>query len=456
MWSLCPSHRRAVGILAIRFGVTFVAAAAMAVASHATAQEWLVEAGAAGRIEYTDNYFLTSTGTQSATTGSITPFVTAARRTETSDVTALVAVGANRVWGISPTVDYASGRFNLDGSVREASSALSGVASFVRSASLQYQSGQAGAPLALAFTNAASVTGAYTYALTERWLLGATAGAYSNRYDGVENGATFANNHGYYASGNVGYDYAEHTHFTFTAGYINYISDITHGDAATATFGVVHELSPRLTISASAGGFWSDTEPTQNGAGGTRVRDRGGLYGGEIRYTLSEGMQFGANFAENLGPSASGTLNKNEIAGAYLTQQFSERLTGRLGANYARTISPSTISSSSTSNYYAGEIGFSYLLAERWKLDAGYQTTRSQTAQISGEPRSNVVFVSIAYNWPGASFTDWVGRHPVTQGLPGAGPVSFPDRSSGSMLPPGAPPDARPPASLPFDPYTIP
>jgi hypothetical protein len=137
--------------------------------------------------------------------------------------------------------------------------------------------------------------------------------------------------------------------------------------------------------------------------------------------------------------------------------QFSERLTGRLGASYARTISPSTISSSTTSNYCAGEIGFSYLLAQRWKLDAGYQTARSQTAQVSGEPRSNVVFVSIAYNWPGASFTDWVGRHPVTQGLPGAGPVSFPERSSRPTSPPGAAPEARPPASSsPFDPYTIP
>lgn len=417
-----------------------------------------MQTGATARVEYNDNYFLTSTNTQSAFTGSLTPFVTAARRTETSDVTALAAIGGNEVWGISPHVDYVSGRFGLDGSARDADSTWTGGASFVRSASLQYQSAQAGTPLALglAFTDAASASGAYTYALTERWSLGATAGAYSNRYDGVENDGAFSNNHGYYATGNAGYAYSERTYFTFMAGYSNYLSDVTHSDEASTTVGVVHQVSPELTISASLGGFWIDTDAVENALDGNRVRDRGGLYGGGIGYKLSGDTQFDASFSENLGPSSSGTLNKNEAAGAYLTHQFSERLTGRLGATYIRTISPSTISSSSTSNFYSGEIGLTYQLAERWKLDAGYQYARSQTAQLAGEPRSNVVFVSIAYDWPGASFTNWVGRRPDTQGLPGVGPVSFPQHWPGSTSAPGAPPEAQPPVSSPFDPYTIP
>ena len=69
------------------------------VPSVAAAQAWSVQSGVAARGEYNDNYFLTPTNQQSAFTASVSPFVTAARRTETTDVTALLAVGLNRVWG---------------------------------------------------------------------------------------------------------------------------------------------------------------------------------------------------------------------------------------------------------------------------------------------------------------------------------------------------------------------
>ena len=194
-------------------------------------------------------------------------------------------------------------------------------------------------------------------------------------------------------------------------------------------------------------------------ATGSRQRDTGELYGGSISYAFSERTQFGANLAENLAPSSSGTLNKTDSAGLSLTHQFSDRLTGRLGASYSRTTIPITFSSSSTDNYYSGEVGVSYLLAERWKLDAGYRYSSARYGQISGQPdtgspRSNVVFLSIGYNWPGASFTDWVGQRPNVQGLPGAGALSLPERSAGPAA--GAPAEAPSPQTSPFDPFTIP
>ncbi len=440
-----------------RLVAVFVAAAATAAPPLVTAQEWLVQSGATARTEYSDNYFFTSTDKQSGFTGTVTPFVTAARRTETSDVAALVSVGANKVWGVSPNVDYVSGRFGLDGSLRETRSTWTGNVSFERSASLQNQLTPAGSFLALAYTNAASAKGAYTYALTERWSLGATAGAYGNRYSGVADGATLSNNHGYYAGGNAGYAYSDRTQITFAAGYSRYSSDITRSDEVTTTLGVVHQFSPQLTISASVGGFSDDVDVAQNGViAGNRHRDRGGLYGGNITYAFSERTQFVANVSQNLAPSSSGTLNKSENAGISLTHQLSDRLTGRLGASYTRTIFPAAIGNSLTDNYAVGEIGLSYLLAERWKLDAGYRYSGARYAQIEGEPRSNVVFLSIGYNWPGASFTDWVGRRSDTQGLPGAGAVPLPARSPGSAAPSGPAPEATAPDASPFDRLTIP
>jgi len=441
----------------MRLRVAYLAVAATAVASLANAQAWSVQSGATGRLEYNDNYFFVPVDTQSAFTASITPFLTAARRTETSDVTALIAVGANEVWGDPPAVNYLSGRFDLDGSVREARSTWAGKASFVRSADLQNQASQAGAPLVLAYTNAASMAGAYTYAMTERWSLGATVGAYGNRYEAVESDAALSNNHGFYASGNVGYAYSERTLLTFVTGYTFYDSSVARGSGVTTTIGAVHQFSPQLTISASAGGFWSNTEASDNSlAGGNHRRDSGGLFGGSLTYLASERTQVGASLSENLTPSSSGTLNKADIASAALTHQFSERLTGRLGGSYTRTIIPATTSKSITNSDYSGGIGLTYVLAERWQLDAGYRYTGARYEQTAGAPKSNVVFLSIGYNWPGASFTEWVGRRSDMQGPAGAGAVSLPVRGPESPPLPGVPPAASSPGAAPFDQLTIP
>jgi hypothetical protein len=449
--------------MATRLGAVVVATLAAVAPSLASAQGWSVQSGATARAEYNDNYFFTAVNQtpgvtpQSAFTASISPFVTAARRTETSDVTALLAVGANRVWGPSPTTDYLSGRFVLDGSLREARATWSGNVSFARAPSLQNVVGDTGTILALAYTNAATANGTYTYALTEQWSLGATVGAYGNRYDSVNSSASgtpssnLSNNHGYSAGGNAGYAYSDRSQLTFLAVYLQDTSNVARTDSVTTTLGVVHQFSPQLTISASLGYYWADIEATQGDAvTSDRRRPNGALYGGSISYAFSERTQFNASLSEGLAPSSTGTLSKSDIAVASLTQKFSERFNGRLGASYTRSINPTTTGSSTTNNY-AGQVGVSYQLADRWKLDAGYQYARARYSQNAFEPKSNLVFVSIGYNWPGASFTDWVGTRPDTLGLPGAGPVSLPERSPSSARPPGTPPEASP-----FDRFTIP
>jgi long-subunit fatty acid transport protein len=236
------------------------------------------------------------------------------------------------------------------------------------------------------------------------------------------------------------------------AGYSHYSSDITRSDSATATIGVAHQLSPELTISASAGGFWSDTEPAQAApiATGEQRRATGSLFGGSLNWAVSERTQFLLSVVESLAPSGAGLLGKTDNAGASLTHKFSERLTGRLGAGYTRTIFPQARNSSFNNDYYQAEVGVSYRLAERWTLDAGYRYSRAQYSQNSQEPTSNVGFVTIGYNWPGTSLTSWVGRPPETPSMPGAGPLSLPAARGAS----GAPPTV--PESSPFEPFTLP
>ena len=89
--------------MAMRSLVALVAAAAAGVPLLAKGETWSVQSGFAARGQYTDNYFFTPNNQQSAFTASVSPFVTAARRTEGSDVTALLAVGANKVWLWDPS-----------------------------------------------------------------------------------------------------------------------------------------------------------------------------------------------------------------------------------------------------------------------------------------------------------------------------------------------------------------
>ena len=453
----------------MRYAGAIVAAAGALAALPAIAQEWSVYAGGAGRIEYNDNYFFVAPGQpvpgnpsavaekESAFTLTLSPFVAASRRTEVSEVTALLAIGANKVWGISPSEEYLSGAFSLNGTLREERSTWTGRTSYSRSSSLEQAILDGDFVLARTYTDAAVLEGGYNYQLTDRWTIGAAVGGYANWYDSVEDITGQSDDWGYNVTGNLGYAYSDKTRLTYTLGYTYYTSDITRSNVLTTTLGVVHQFSPQLTVSGSAGGFWSDTTARQNLPGqgtpidaGEKRDDSGTFFGGSIAYAFTETTRFDARASQGLAPSGTGTINENTSASAALLHQFSDQLSGRIGASYAKTTFPVGLDGSADDKTITAGAGLSYRLAERWMLDAGYQYTRTRYSQGSGDPSSNVVFVSIAYNWPGASFTGWIGSPVETQGLPAAGPLSLPVPGSGS---PGASPM---PDLLPFDALTLP
>ena len=82
----------------------------------AAAQEWGFRPGGGARIEYNDNYFLSTTNKQAATTVTVSPSIAGYRRSETSQVNLLAALGFNEVFGLEPDNDYVSGRLVFDGS----------------------------------------------------------------------------------------------------------------------------------------------------------------------------------------------------------------------------------------------------------------------------------------------------------------------------------------------------
>lgn len=417
------------------------------------AQDWSVRSGVAARTEYTDNYFLTRDNEQSAWTASITPFATAARRTETSEVAALLAVGANKVWGQVPSTGYLSGRLALDGSISDERSKWYGTVSFVRTPSLQNVTNSAQTTLALAYTNTAAIGGGYSRYITERWSLGANVSAYNNKYHAVESDSAFADNHGYTADATATYIYSDRTRITAATDYLFNSSDAGRSDSVTATVRIVHQFSPRLTASLSAGGFWTQGKSTQSAPAGSGNRSTTDpLFGGGIDFAFTERSHALMAYSENITPTGAGFVSKTDDAVVSFSHQYSDRLIGRLGAAYTRTSFPQVVATSSN-KFYRAEIGASYRLAERWTLEMGYRYGIVRYAS-SGEPRSNLAFVSVAYNWPGASFTDWLGLGslPDARSSVGTGPLLRPDSRQG---PSTTTPDVSPEQS-PFDTLTVP
>jgi hypothetical protein len=340
---------------------------------------------------------------------------------------------------------------------------------------LQLAQTQAGSTLVRADTNAANVNGAYSYALTERWWIGAVAGWYQNTYAAVEGAqGTLSDNSGYLAGATLDHRYSDRTGFKAATMFSHYVSDITQSDVVTTTLGIAHQVSPQLTLSASVGGLWSETENKQTAFGcpaapvqcltglvqpvlvlsGDRRRDSGPLYGGSINYDFTEATRLSVALSQSIDPSGTGTIVKNTDGTAVLSHRFSERFTGRLGASYTRTKLPAALSGSFANDYYVGEVGASFQLAEHWTVEAGYRYTNAKYEDDPFRPAANVVFVSIAYNWPAGSFTDWVGtRLGVAERRLGAGPISLPERRP---IPPRLESPTAQPGSLPFGTFTIP
>lgn len=450
-------------IMNIRLAAAVVVGLLASAHAPAHAQDWSVYGGVAARVEYNDNYFFTAPAQgvnagaqpQWGVTASVIPFVTAARRTEDSEVSAFAAIGGNKVWGPSPSSEYWSGNFALDGTLRDGVSRWTGRATFSRNPQLQTIVGDPGAVLGLAYTDLATVRGEYSRSIAERWTAGVNAGAYANHYDAVQTTGTLSNNHGFTGGGNLDYDYSDQTRISSALGYAYYTSDRTDNNSLTATLTAYYRLSPQLTLSASGGWFWTDATAQQPAIGvplppslSDRARSDGPLVGGSIAY-VGERARFAAALTQSLAPNGSGALGKIEDVSATYQYDFSEYVTGRIGATYQRITFPAIQSDAYDSDTLGAQVGLTYRFAERWRLEAGYQYTRAHYQQISGEPRSNVFFATIAYNWPGGSSTAWTGRAPDTQGFVGAGPIAAPDASRPTP-PPGAP------ERSPFEPFTLP
>jgi hypothetical protein len=412
-------------------------AAIACVPAFATAQEWTARIGGTARGEYTDNYFFNAEEPQSAFTLSVTPSLVAVRRTPTSDVTMLLTLGGNKVWGLDDSLDYLSTRAEIGGTLRQERSRWSGNAGFSRAPSLQEVFSGDAIVYTLAQSNSAYASGSYSHDLTERWSVEARVAGNDNRYDSLQADESFQDNRSYSAGASARYAYSERAYATFLADFARFSSDIERTETVTAVLGFAYDVSPRLKLSGSAGYFWSEVRNSQIPDRDSR-RDDGHLVGGEVSYDASQSSRLVAGLSERLTPSAAGGLAITDYAYAGLSYAVTDRLSGRLGASYTRMRFVGGVGVPTGDTHYDAAISVTYRIAQRWTLDAGYQYRRGRYPQELGEPRSNAAYVTLAYNWSDVPFAILGGGRVGTQGLPGAGALPAPAGAVTSGEPSGS------------------
>lgn len=454
----------------LRFARLAAAAAAALAALPAVAQEFGFRAGGGARVEYTDNYQLRAFDQVGATTVTVSPFVTGYRRSENSQINLLAGLGYNYVFASElGNDDYWSGRLNLNGSTVQERHSYGFNVGAIRDQTIRTETVQTGVVFGAGSTRTGLTAGAnYDYALTERWSAGVFGSVFSNSYDQAQGRTAIQDNDGWNIGANAAYSWSDRTRFTLATTYGKFTSDITDSDSISTTLEVSHQYSSDLRVSLSGGYFWSSVESTQvfsvcpttpifcdlgvvapvQVTTGTEVDSGGSLFGGSLSYRFSERTGFNAGASQRITPSGIGTLTKATNISARLSHDFSERLRGQIGGGWTQSTVPGTDSGTTglRTEFLTFGASVSYDLTREWLMTAGVRHDESDQRGLTAD--ANVVFLSIAWNWPGQSIGDWGGfiggfdSAPFPAGAPGAG--SPPQAEPGQPL--GAPSAAPAPS----------
>jgi hypothetical protein len=440
-----------------------LAAATVAVVASlpAVSQEWGFRTGAASRVEYTDNYQLRAFDQIGATTVTVAPFVTGYRRTESSQIDLLAGVGYNYVLASEgENTDYWSGRLGLSGSSVQERHTYGFNVGVVRDQTIRTETFQTGVLIGPGSTRTSSTAGlTYDYQVDERWTAGVSGNVFASSFDDVQEGSAVQDNDGWSVGGNLGYALSDRTRLTLSTTYAMFFSDITDSSSVSATLGVAHRYSERLSFSAYGGYFWSSIESTQNlfvcpttpifcqtglvapvqVAFGTEVTASGPLFGGSLDYRIAERTAVNVNGSQNIQPSGVGTITEVTSAAASLTHSFSDRVRGELLGAWRRSTIPGADDGSTglRSDFSSFGASLSYDLTREWLVTVGARRDWSDQRGLTAD--ANVVYVSVAWNWPGQSIGDWGGFVGGFGGGTASSPSATPGTGSPSQSAPGRP-----------------
>ena len=172
---------------------------------------------------------------------------------------------------------------------------------------------------------------------------------------------------------------------------------------------VDYKLSEQWGFVGHAGAYVSDSETTI-AATNTRLTDTGvgPLADLGINYT-GELFTAAVDAGITLKPNGNtGGLRQQITTGTSLDYKITERLTAGLDFRYYYTELAIDILASEARHNVRVSPTLTYALTQDWLVSASYRYRwQDRTDLIDGTADSNLVFLTVGYNWPGFSFGGW-------------------------------------------------
>jgi hypothetical protein len=414
------------------------AAAAAVVLGLATAEtravEWVLEPGVGGRVEYTDNMFLSNQNKRSGYIATIGPGLRATRATEVSSFTMNGGLGYSYNSETNPK-SYSVWSLGGNGRYRTERTTFATDFSLVRDSTLASELLRTGIVQERVQRNYYALTGSAVRTLTERWSANVGANASASRYDETGNNG-LSDNNTYSGNAGLSYAYSSQTSINFGGAYTKFEATTFNNEnrVTSGNVGISHIYSERLRFNLGVGVYQADSkintlfacllpQLVQSGGGvqlGFRqfspaecqslgvpltqvsaARDTsstGRLFDGTVTWQFSPRSTLTGYARQAFNPSGLGALVRTTAYGTNLTHQFSERLRGQFDLAAARsdTVGVSTVAGGT---FYTALAGLNYRFYREWFLDGGYRHTM---VDFKTGPRvsANAVFVSVRYEWP--------------------------------------------------------
>ncbi len=378
--------------------------------------EWAIEPSVESRANWTDNINFMPNEHENVFNWTVSPKVTFARRTESTDVAGTASLGINRYPGNSQ-FDTNDANLSLTSQLRDERSAYGLSAAFIRDSTLASELATTGIVLARAQRNLFSASPSWNYSLTERSSVFA-----QYRYDkaNYEAGFGLINYSNQQASGGYQYLLSERTTATVSGSYSHYEAD--DGSFLTDSYGfnvgLTHNPTERLTLGLGIGAQRSDTTinskallcefgslavcnffgiPLQLVTATSKNSDTGLSYNASVDYKW-ERTSANLSLGRNTNPTGTGLVVQTDGLTVGINHQFSEKLSANAGG--AWLISRYLGGLAADAEYYRLDSGLSWKLDEWWTAGAGYSFAYQKIKGVPEDAKANTVFLSISYNWP--------------------------------------------------------
>jgi hypothetical protein len=399
-----------------------LAAVALFAALSCHAAEWVLEPSIDSKASTTDNLNLTPGFRESSWWMTLSPALAFSRNTEISQVLGSVRLNVNR-YPDDRQLDTEDQLLYFSSKLNDERNQFGLSGTYTRDSTLQTELQTTGIPQVRRQRTQTGIQPSWQHSLDER---NAVFANYNYEKADYEAGAGLVDYSNQQVSVGLQHLWNERTTVALIGVYSRYETDTgsqtTQSGIVNAN--VVYKPSERTDLSFQAGWRNSTIEihnsfdvcpagdpaicqflgiPLVRLNQETKSTDDGWLLDVSAAYRW-ESATASLSIGRDINPTGGGLLVQTDNITAGYSRQFSERLSGTLGASFLQSQYLGGVGAGK-SDYYRLDGGLTWTLSEYWRLNAGYSYAHQRSENTPEAATANSVFVSLGYNWPRISLS---------------------------------------------------